>query len=663
MSLLNFLSQKKKPRESIVTASNCNEDSNYTKGLGFALNKDGKSYEVIGIGTAYTSYEIIIPCEHNGKPVVSIRNDAFKALESISGVTIPNSVVSIGASAFYGCTGLRSITIGNGVKTIGNEAFAYCSGLTSIVIPDSVTDIGASVFYCCTGLTLITTGKSVTHIGISAFAGTGYYNDKSNWKKGVLYVDKYIVDAERTISGVYTAKDGTICVADSALSNCDKLTGLSLPDSVIGIGDSAFSGCSSLESITIPFVGKDLDATKASALFGYIFGTSNYEGSTAIEYVETHKDSIAVTYYIPLCLKTVTVLGGNINRRAFENCTGLTTVTLGDNVKDIDRMAFYNCTGLTSVTLGKSVTSIGWRAFEDCTSLTSINIISDNITSLGISEFNNTGYYNDKRNWENGVLYIGKYLIGTNKSVFGSYTVREGTIAIAGCAFSYCEKLTSITIPNSVKSIEAYAFSNCTKLTNITIPNGVKSIEQGTFEDCTGLTGIMIPNSVKSIGWGAFKGCTGITNFTIPDSVTSISSEAFLNTGYYNNERNWENGVLYIDKHLITATQKIPKSYTVKDGTVCIAGFAFKELKNLKTVTFPDSITRLDSATFDRLEIKSIVIPVSVKSFAHETLFKCTKLKSIKYRGTKEQWDAIKKEDDWDRCTENYTVTYNYDGK
>ena len=656
---MKLFSQKKKPSAD----SSCrNEASNYTKGLEFVLNKDGNSYEVAGIGTAYTNYDIVIPCEHKGMTVTGICNGAFKALESITGVTIPDSVTSIGASAFYGCTGLTSITLGNGVKSIGDEALAYCSGLTSITLPDSVTDIGASAFYCCTRLTGITACDSITHIGVSAFAGTAHYNDKSNWKKGVLYADKYLIDAERTISGAYEVKDGTICVADSAFCNCEKLTSLILPDTVKGIGDNAFSGCSALESITLPFVGKDLNATKASALFGYIFGTSSYEGSTEIEYVETYKDSIAVTYYIPTRLKSVTVIGGNIPRRAFENCKGLTSITLGDKVKDIDKMAFYGCTGLTSITLGKSVTSIGWRAFEDCTSLTSINM-SDNITSTDISAFHNTGYYNDKSNWENGVLYIGKYLIDVRNTAFKEYKVKEGTLGIAGSAFSRCAELTSITIPNSVKSIEAYAFHDCAKLTNVTIPVNVKSIEQGTFEGCTALTSIAMPNTLTNIGWGAFKGCTSLKKISIPDSVTSISNTAFLNTGYYNDKSNWENEALYIGKHLITASPKIPKAFTIKDGTICVAGFTFSECKKLKSVTFPNSITSLDSCMFVKSGIKSIVIPVSVKSIAHETLFCCTKLKSIKYRGTKEQWDAIPKEPYWDCGTKNYTVTYNYEGK
>ena len=94
-------------------------------------------------------------------------------------------------------------------------------------------------------------------------------------------------------------------------------------------------------------------------------------------------------------------------------------------------------------------------------------------------------------------------------------------------AFFYCTGLTSVTIPNSVKSIEKETFSGCSGLTSITIGNSVTSIGDYAFFRCSGLTSLTIGNSVKSIGEYAFFCCNSLTSVTIGNSVTSIGSEAF----------------------------------------------------------------------------------------------------------------------------------------
>jgi hypothetical protein len=94
-------------------------------------------------------------------------------------------------------------------------------------------------------------------------------------------------------------------------------------------------------------------------------------------------------------------------------------------------------------------------------------------------------------------------------------------------AFSGCDSLTSVTLPDSVTSIGRYAFIGCGNLTSITIPNSVTSIGDGTFYSCNRLNSITIPNSVTSIGDSAFSGCDSLTSVTIPNSVTSIGKYAF----------------------------------------------------------------------------------------------------------------------------------------
>ncbi|WP_074460303.1 leucine-rich repeat domain-containing protein, partial [Flavobacterium psychrophilum] len=99
--------------------------------------------------------------------------------------------------------------------------------------------------------------------------------------------------------------------------------------------------------------------------------------------------------------------------------------------------------------------------------------------------------------------------------------------SIEQSAFSSCNGLTSVSIPNSVTAIKDYTFHNCNALTSVTIPNSVTSIGISAFFQCTALTSVTIPNSVTTIGVGSFARCSGLISVTIPNSVTAIGGAAF----------------------------------------------------------------------------------------------------------------------------------------
>ena len=145
-----------------------------------------------------------------------------------------------------------------------------------------------------------------------------------------------------------------------------------------------------------------------------IYYNLNSEGKTA-EVTSKWDDKYSGEVIIPSSItssegKEYTV--ASIGYRAFNRCSGLTSVTIPNSVTSIGVEVFQFCSGLTSITIGNSVTSIGDRTFECCSGLTSITI-------------------------PNSVTSIGEY------------------------AFSSCSGLTSVTIPNSVTSIGKGAFDGC----------------------------------------------------------------------------------------------------------------------------------------------------------------------------------------------------------
>jgi hypothetical protein len=93
-----------------------------------------------------------------------------------SSATITNAVVTEGSTSmmdeiFYKCQSLTSITIPDSVETIGSFTICGCSSLVSLEIPNSVKSIGDGAFFKSTGLTSLEIPLSVTNIGERAFSG------------------------------------------------------------------------------------------------------------------------------------------------------------------------------------------------------------------------------------------------------------------------------------------------------------------------------------------------------------------------------------------------------------------------------------------------------------------------------------------------------------
>lgn len=311
-------------------------------------------------------------------------------------------------------------------------------------------------------------------------------------------------------SNIRTAKigSGVTSIGYSAFFSCSSLTSITIPNGMTSIGGGAFGNCKSLTSITIP---------------------SSVTSIGDVAFNECYKLT-KITFE-----KNSQLL--SIGNRAFYR-SALTSITIPSSVASIGNDAFYECKSLASITIPSSVTSIGARAFKACKSLTNINVNKSNESYKSIS----------------GVLFTkdGKTLIAYPMNRSGTtYTIPANVEHIEDDAFYCCSKLTSITMPNSLKKIGKRAFYAC-KLASITIPSGVisigdqafyeghmwrvtfgensqlKSIGNRAFQSCFALIRFTIPGETVSIGDASFSNCRKLESLEIPSSVTSIGEGAFV---------------------------------------------------------------------------------------------------------------------------------------
>ena len=487
-------------------------------------------------------------------------------------------------------SGYYTYTVSNGEATITDVDTSISGNVTipAILGGYPVTSIASFAFYNCTGLTQVTIPNSVVSIGDYAFRGcTGL--KAITLPESVESIGNYAFSGCTGLKAI-TIPNSVTSISSYAFYNCAGLTQVTIPKSVVSIGSGAFSGCTGVESVTVA------------------------EGNTVYHsenncIIETGTNTLIAGFANSIIPSYVTIIGSS----AFDNCTGLTQVTFaeGSQLESIGDYAFKGCTGLTSITIPESVTSIGSDAFYNCT-----NIQMATIPTTAIS-------------------YIPKNNLKT--------VVINGGTSIGYEAFKDCTGLKAITIPNSVTSIGDWAFRYCTGLTQVTFAEGSKleSIGYEAFYNCTGLASITIPESVVSIGYQAFYGCTGLASITIPESVVSIGSYAFYNTAYYNDSQNWENGVLYIGKHLIEAQTGILGSYSIKEGTLCISSDAFYNCTGLTQVTIPNGVTSIGSSAFSRCTgLTQVTIPNSVTSIGYDAFYVCTGLTAV-YIDDLAAWCAI----------------------
>lgn len=182
------------------------------------------------------------------------------------------------------------------------------------------------------------------------------------------------------------------------------------------------------------------------------------------------------------------------------------------------------------------------------------------------------------------ITYGGAYIYNVDETVSGKFTIPR-------------EVYKSPNIYDVV-GISDYAFENCTELTEVVIPDTVEEIGSNAFYGCTNLKTIDIPDSVTSIGDSAFENCKNLESINISDNIRTIGEKAFYSTAYYNNAKNWDDNILYLEGCLIdTKDSNLDKCY-IDESTKLFADKAFYECSSLTEISIPENIKYLGLDTF-----------------------------------------------------------------
>ena len=230
-----------------------------------------------------------------------------------------------------------------------------------------------------------------------------------------------------------------------------------------------------------------------------------------------------------LNLNNITIL----NTCAFEGCTSLTKVKIGDNVTTIGYKTFAGCTLLQSVLISEAsnLSKINEYAFNGCGGLKELNL-PDKLTYIGYLAFENCSNYkgNYIESMQQHILTIPSEVTILGHSCFKNTGIEELRIypdsklkSIPEYAFFECTQLKSTKMIDapSINDIGSQAFAGCNQLYNLELPNGLSRINDEAFAGCSSLLSVTLPPNLKYIGDCCFKTETSATNIYIPSSLAT----------------------------------------------------------------------------------------------------------------------------------------------
>ena len=360
-----------------------------------------------------------------------------------------------------------------------------------------------------------------------------------------------------------------------------------------------------------------------------------------------------------------------IGSQAFANCEQLSSVTLSEGLQVISEFAFTGCTKLQLIHIPSTVIALGQDCFFSCDHLASVTL------PLAQPEFQNIRVNTFRRCKQlseikipSSVKIVGNNAfdgcVSLNKVEFGGSDDGDScSLELIGKeSFIYCEALTSISVPSSVKEISKEAFFHCTSLKEVTFSASgqLSKIGMNVFGSCTSLESLKIPPSLVEIGESAFAGCESLANvelpkadvngdsgklsvigfkafssckslsmIEIPATVTSIGEQTFydcesLHTVILPNSPNGPQAI----QHFTFRACKVLTHIEIPQSVIAIGPEAFYECDALKTVKFSYGLRTIGESAFGACKgLTTIELPSSLEELGKEAFFECINLTSV----------------------------------
>ena len=471
--------------------------------------------------------------------VETISDYAFTNNVGMKSANIGTAVKIIGNNAFSGCTVLADITLGTSLLSIGNEAFMSVGSLAtswkSLIFPESLTSIGNKAFYG-SGLTDIAIPNKVSTLGESCFA------ENKNLQTVFVGRECHILP-KNIFSGCSSLKQvqlsaGLLTIDDAVFANCTAMESISIPGTVAQVGnlqwwkyemDSSelpFYNCTSLKKVRFE-----------DGVQPIVFGSHNYGGiNSGNNYLAYNKGLFSS------CPLEEVYVGRNITYlenvdysfeanpqyygySAFYNQPKLAKITISPSVTKIAPYLFYKNAAITMTELPK-VKEIGRSAFEECSKLTTLNL-GQALETVGDCAFQNCTNVT-KLTFPDATTAIGSSAFARCSSVT-EITVGQGLKSVGDYSFFDCGSFTALVLPDKFTTMGGSAFEGCRKLTNAKLGQSLTSVPERAFKNCIALSEMNLPATVKSIGDQAFYNDSTIAVVTMREGLETIGNEVFWN--------------------------------------------------------------------------------------------------------------------------------------